>query len=63
MSKTHGKKHEKREGRENKIFKNLPNTQIITAYYTELRVQEMTMNEKLIMIGLIFSLEKCNFIT
>ena len=31
----------------------LPNNQIITACRIELRVQEMTMNEKLTMIGLI----------
>ena len=30
----------------------LPNNQIITACRIELRVQEMTMNEKLTMIGL-----------
>ena len=63
MNKTHVKNHEKREGRENKIFRNLPNNQIITACHIELQVQEMTMNEKLIMIGHIFSLEKCSFIT
>ena len=30
----------------------LPNNQIITSYRIELQVQEMTMNEKLTMIGL-----------
>ena len=30
----------------------LPNNQIITACYFELQVQEMTMNEKITMIGL-----------
>ena len=30
----------------------LPNNQIITSYRLELQVQEMTMNEKLTMIGL-----------
>ena len=53
MNKTHVKTHEKRQGRENKIF-NLffPNNQIITIRHIKLRVQEMTTNEKLIMIGL-----------
>ena len=32
----------------------LPNNQIMTAYQIELRVQEMTMNEKLTMTGLIW---------
>ena len=36
-----------------KFSKNLPNNQIITAYRIELQVQEMTMNKKLTMIGLI----------
>ena len=42
------------KGREEKtkFSKILPNNQIITAYRIELRVQEMTMNEKLTMIGL-----------
>ena len=44
MNKTHVKAHEKRQGREN--------NQIITACHNELHVQEMTMNKKLIMIGL-----------
>ena len=35
-----------------KFSKILPNNQIITAYCIELRVQEMTMNQKLTMIGL-----------
>ena len=47
------KTQEKRQGRENKILKILPNNQIITACRIELRVQEMTINEKLAMIGLI----------
>ena len=42
--------HEKRQGRENKI---LPNYQIITACHIELRVQEITMNEKLTLVSLI----------
>ena len=43
-----------KKGREEKtkFSKILPNNQIITAYRIELRVQEMTMNEKLTMIGL-----------
>ena len=43
-----------KEGKEEKtkFSKILPNNQIITAYRIELRVQEMTMNEKLTMIGL-----------
>ena len=52
MNKIHVKTHEKRKGRENKIFKNFANNQIITACRIELRIQEMTMNEKLTMIGL-----------
>ena len=42
------------KGREEKtkFSKILPNNQIIAACRNELRVQEMTMNEKLIMIGL-----------
>ena len=36
-----------------KFSKNLPNNQVITAYHIELQVQEMTMNKKLTMIGLI----------
>ena len=35
-----------------KFSKILPNNQIITTCRIKLRVQEMTMNEKLIMIGL-----------
>ena len=49
-----------KKGREEKtkFSKFLPNNQIITACRIELRVQEMTMNEKLTMIGLtkIFSI-------
>ena len=43
-----------RKGREEKtkFSKVLRNNQIITACLIELRVQEMTMNEKLTMIGL-----------
>ena len=42
------------KGREEKteFSKILPNNQIITACRMELRVQEMTMNQKLTMIGL-----------
>ena len=36
-----------------KFLKILPNNQIITACRIELRVQEMTINKKLAMIGLI----------
>ena len=50
MNKAHVKTHEKRQGRENKIIKKF--SQIITACRIELRVQEMTMNKKLTMIGL-----------
>ena len=50
MNKAHVKTHEKRQGRENKIIKTF--SQIITACRIELRVQEMTMNKKLTMIGL-----------
>ena len=53
MNQRHVKKtHEKRQGRENKILKNF--SQIITACRIELQVQEMSMNEKLTMIGLTF---------
>ena len=47
-----------KKGREEKtkFSKILPNNQIITACRIELRVQEMTMNEKLTMIGLITKL-------
>ena len=43
-----------KKGREEKtkFSKILPNNQIITTCRIKLRVQEMTMNEKLIMIGL-----------
>ena len=43
-----------KKGREEKtkFSKLLPNNQIIIACRIELRVQEMTMNEKLTMIGL-----------
>ena len=43
-----------KKGREEKtkFSKILPNNQIIAACRNELQVQEMTMNEKLIMIGL-----------
>ena len=52
MNKTHVKTNEKRQRRENKISKILSNNQIITVCRIELRVQEMTMNKKLTMIGL-----------
>ena len=44
-----------KKGREEKtkFSKILPNNQIITACRIEIRVQEMTMNEKLTMIDLI----------
>ena len=57
MKKTHVKTHEKRQGRENKIFKKF--CQIITACRIELRVQEMTMNKKLTMIGLMTTVIIC----
>ena len=38
--------------RKTRFSKTLPNNQIITACRIELRVQEMTMNKKLTMIGL-----------
>ena len=63
MNKTHVKTHEKRKGRENKIFKNFANNQIITACRIELRIQGMTMNEKLTMIGLTKQVQKNAFIT
>ena len=45
-----------KKGREEKtkFSKILPNNQIITACQNELQVQEMTMNEKLAMIGLTY---------
>ena len=52
MNKTHVKTHEKRRKRKQNFQKILPNNQIITARYIKLQVQEMTMNEKLTMIGL-----------
>ena len=52
MSKTHVKTHEKSRGEKTISSKILPNNQIITACCIELRVQEMTMNKKLTMIGL-----------
>ena len=53
--KTYLTKHMKK-GREEKtkFSKFLPYNEIITACRIELRVQEMTMNEKLTMIGLTF---------
>ena len=42
-----------KQGRENKILKILPNNQIITTCRIKLRVKEITMNEKLTMVGLI----------
>ena len=53
MNKTHVKTHEKKTEEKTTFSKILPNNQIITACRIELRVQEMTMNEKLTMIGLI----------
>ena len=53
MNKTHAKTHEKRQGRENKIFKN---------FAKFFRVQEMTMNEKLTMIGLIANIKNICFL-
>ena len=47
----------KRDKEEKTKFSNiLPNNQIIAACRIELRVQKITMNEKLTMIGLKFSL-------
>ena len=46
------KTHEKSREEKTKFSKILPNNQIITACRIEVRVQEMTMNEKLTMIGL-----------
>ena len=43
---------EKDREEKTKFSKILPNNQIITACRMELRVQEMTMNQKLTMIGL-----------
>ena len=46
-------KHMKKDRKEKTKFPEiLPNNQIITACCIELRVQEMTMNKKLTMIGL-----------
>ena len=46
-------KHMKKDRKEKTKFPEiLPNNQIITACCIELRVQEMAMNEKLTMIGL-----------
>ena len=60
MNKTHVKAHVK--GREEKttFSKILPNNQIMTPCRIELRVREMTMNEKLTMIGLIFLFPSLN---
>ena len=52
MNKTHLKSHEKKQGRVKNLSKIWPKNQIITAYCIELRVQEMTMNEKITMIDL-----------
>ena len=38
MNKTHVKTHEKKQGRENKIFKNFANNQIIAACRIEIRI-------------------------
>ena len=52
----------KERTKHNIIFsKILPNNQIITACHIELRVQEMTMNEKLTMIGLMSRNDPQNF--
>ena len=53
-----------KKGREEKtkFSKILPNNQIIIACRIELRVQEMTMNKKLTMIGLTPSNFLCMFI-
>ena len=49
----HMEKHtEKGREEKTKFSKILPNNQIITACCIELQVQEMTMNQKLTMIGL-----------
>ena len=48
MNKTHGK-----TGKRKQNFKILPNNQIITTCRIKLRVKEITMNEKLTMVGLI----------
>ena len=52
MNKKLVKTHEKGREEKTEFSKNLPNNQIITACYIRLRVQEMTLNEKLTMIGL-----------
>ena len=52
MNKKLVKTHEKGREEKTKFSKNLPNNQIITACYIRLIVQEMTLNEKLTMIGL-----------
>ena len=44
----------KKDREEEKNSKILPNNQIITACCIEIRVQELTMNKKLTMIGLIY---------
>ena len=51
MNKTHVKTHEKGREEKTKFSKILQNNQIITASRIELQVQEMTMNKKLTMIG------------
>ena len=52
MNKTDLKTQKKGREEKTKFSKFLPNNQIITSYRIELQVQEMTMNEKLTMIGL-----------
>ena len=52
MNKTHVNPYEKDREEKTKFSEILPNNQIITACRIELRVQEMTMNEKLTMIRL-----------
>ena len=54
MNKTHIKHMKKRREEETNFSKVFPNNQIITACRIELQVQEMTMKEKLTMIGLTF---------
>ena len=47
------KKHMKKGSEEKTKFSEIsPNNQVITPYHIKLRVQEMTMNKKLTMIGL-----------
>ena len=52
MNKTHVKTHEKGREEKTKFSKILPSNKIVTVCRIELQVQEMTLNEKLTMIGL-----------